>query len=223
MTHEELLRTVAIGFGGLVVGWFAKIVSDLLPAWLFGPRLYLSFEDDGNHKQVFKFQKEDDELEWIEYLYCRIRVRNTRKRIATKCQGYLIGVEILQGDGTTKPTNYADSIPLIWSHAATSETIDIPNGVNRYLDVLKMDFDEFGLEPQFRNAKGEVVKIAAYDPLFDEIHNLRFTILVAAQDAKPRTFVLDLKVGSWPHKFTGYQVETWQERVWGAINRFFRQ
>ena len=128
-------------------------------------------------------------------------VSGLKPRIATQCQAWLVDVEAGDGQGGFKPTIFKDSIPLIWSYNAEVETIDIPQGVNRYLDLVKIQDDLPGFQPQMRSHSGDVLSPLRYQHLFSENGILRFTVLVSAQDIKPRQIQVVVSRGDqWPPK-----------------------
>jgi hypothetical protein len=190
---------------GMFVGWLfgmlTPVCSERIKLWLFGPKLQLDFtntEDcvtitpEESQVSLSSFEKRD-------VFFARIKVTNLKPRIATRCQAWLVDVETGDGRGGFKLTIFKDSIPLIWSYNAESETIDIAQGVNRYLDLVRIQDDLPGFQPQFRSHSGEVLSPLRYRPMFSENGVLRFTVLVSAQDIKPRKIWVVVSRGDqWP-------------------------
>jgi hypothetical protein len=118
-----------------------------------------------------------------------------------KCQAWLVNVERRDEQGGFKATVFKDSIPLIWSYNAEAETIDIAQGINRYVDLVRVQDDMPGVQPQLRSHSGHVLAPHRYEHLFHENGTFRFTVLVSAQDVKPQQIKVVVKrEDQWPPK-----------------------
>lgn len=193
--------------GAWLLGLLTKELSERITLWIRGPKLQLAFTNTEDCETLTpeEFQvnvapniastKKDERVVY----FARIRVTNPKSRIATKCQGWLVNVEVANGQGGFKPTIFKDSIPLIWSYNAQAETVDIAQGVNRYLDLIRIQDDSPGFEPQLRSHSGAVLRPLRYQHLFSENQTLRFTVLVAAQDIEPQKIPVIVSRGEqWP-------------------------
>ena len=207
---EPRLSSSVTGFSTvfkILVGWLLGVLTPLfserITLWLRGPKLKLDFTDADDCLTITseEFQVTLASFEKRDVFFARIKVTNLKPRIATKCQAWLIDVETGDGQGGFKPTIFKDSIPLIWSYNAEAETIDIAQGVNRYLDLVKIQDNLPGFQPQMRSHSGGVLSPLRYQHLFGENGTLRFTVLVSAQDIKPRRIRVVVSRGDqWPPK-----------------------
>lgn len=181
----------------LVVGWLlgllTKELSDRITLWIRGPRLELFF---GEGEDCVTLTPEEFHVpagsgavslkkERRVVFFARLRVTNTKSRIATRCQAWLVNVERQDEHGLYNPTVFKDSIPLIWSYNAEADTVDIAQGINRYVDLVRIQDDVPGLQPQLRSHSGDVLLPHRYGTLFRENGTYRFTVLVSAQDVQP--------------------------------------
>jgi hypothetical protein len=186
---------------GWLLGWLTPVISERITLWIRGPKLQLDFTttDDCLTITPEEFQVTPSSFEKRDVFFARIRVTNLKPRIATKCQAWLISVEADDGQGNFKPTVFKDSIPLIWSYNAEAETIDIAQRVNRYLDLVRIQDNLPGFQPQMRSHSGNVMMPLRYHHLFSENRTLRFTVLVSAQDIKPQRIQVVVSRGDqWP-------------------------
>jgi hypothetical protein len=112
-----------------------------------------------------------------------------------------LGLQVERGDGTggLQATIFADSFPLVWAYNKESETVDLPQGVIRYVDLALVRSDQRGVEPRFRAQTGDIVCPHRYQHLFAENGIWRFTVLASAQDLKPQKIrILVTRTDSWP-------------------------
>lgn len=193
--------------GGWFLGLLTKEISERITLWTRGPKLRLEFSNSEDcvtltpeefatnvRRDTASTQKSKRVV-----FFARIRVTNLKPRIATKCQGWLVDVEVDDGQGNFKPTIFKDSIPLIWSYNAEVETVDIAQGVNRYLDLVRIQSDLPGLQPQMRKHSGELLEILRYEHLFKANGRFRFTVHVSASEITPQTIrVIVTRGGEWP-------------------------
>jgi len=194
-------------WAGWLLGLSTKELSERLASWIRGPRLKLQFTDTEDCVTLTPEEYQINHAPDVAatqtgkrvVFFARIRVTNPKPRIATRCQAWLIDVETSDGKGAFKPTIYKDSIPLIWSYNAEAETADIAQDVNRYLDLVRIQNDVPGFQPQLRSRSGAVFSPFRYQPLFRDNGTLRFTILVSAQDIKPAKIrVVVSRSEQWP-------------------------
>lgn len=133
--------------------------------------------------------------------YARLCVTNVKRRIAEECQAWLVNVEELNVEGRFDSTSFRDSVPLIWSYDAEAETVDIPQGIKRYVDLVRIQHDVPGFEPQVRSHSGEVLTILKYQPIFSKNGVYRLTVLVSAQEVRPQMIkAIVTRSDNWPPK-----------------------
>jgi hypothetical protein len=194
---------------GILVGWLlgmlTPVCSERIKLWLFGPKLQLDFTNTEDcvtlTPEEFQVAPNVSAPEKRDVFFARIKVTNLKPRIATQCQAWLVDVEAGDGQGGFKPTIFKDSIPLIWSYNAEAETVNIAQGVNMYLDLVRIQDNSTGFDPQMRSHSGVVLRPLRYLPLFSKNGTLRFTVLVSAQDIKPRQIQVVVSRGDqWPPK-----------------------
>ena len=133
--------------------------------------------------------------------YARLCVTNDKRRIAQHCQAWLVNVEELNEESRFVPTTFRDSVPLVWSYNAEIDTVDIPQGIKRYVDIVRVQHDVPGFEPQIRSHTGAVLTILKYQPIFSKNGVYRLTVLVSAQEVRPQMIKVILTRGdTWPPK-----------------------
>ena len=118
-----LLATVS----GWLLGFVTSVLKEPVEQFLFGPELLLT----------------PDRLKTVpregrpEYLFLRVRVKNTKQRIAKRCRAYLVNIEQWDASkGEFASFACLPSPPLIWSYDAETDAVDIPYNVSRSVDVL---------------------------------------------------------------------------------------
>jgi hypothetical protein len=185
----------------------SKELSERITVLVRGPKLRLDFTNTEDcvtlTPEEFQVDATTDAASMTKgkrvVFFARIRVTNTKSRIATKCQGWLVDVEATDGQSGFKPTIFKDSIPLIWSYNAEAETVDMACGVNRYLDLVRICDDSQGFHPQLRSHSGSILSPLRYQHLFNDNRTLRFTVLVSGQDVTPQTIRVIVSRGEqWP-------------------------
>jgi hypothetical protein len=133
--------------------------------------------------------------------YARLCVTNDKRRIAQSCRAWLVDVEELNDEDCFVPTRFRDSVPLIWSYDAEADTVDIPQGIKRYVDLVRIQNDIPGFQPRMRSRSGEVLTILKYQPIFSKNGVYRLTVLVSAQEIKPQVIkVIITRSETWPPK-----------------------
>ncbi len=192
---------------GWLLGLLTKEFSDRISGWIRGPRVQIGF---GNTEDCVMLTPEEYDVPKGSsavgtqkgkrvVFFARIKVTNSKPRIARNCQAWLVDVETADEQAGFKPTIFKDSIPLIWSYNAESETIDIPQGINRYVDLVRIQDDVDGFQPQLRSHSGAAITIHRYEHLFNANGTLRFTVLVSAQEIKPEIIkIVVTRTTTWP-------------------------
>lgn len=196
---------------GAVVGFLSASFTKIFGEWLlvkcFGPNLLLSFEV-GPHTSGFIVQTTNrttiEQSTSTPYsvtidesvCYTRIRVHNSKSRIASNCRAYLVGHKKQNANGRFVTTDYCDSIPLIWSFA-NAGPINIPKGVNIHCDVFVTLSGSNELKPCF------AAMPLAYQTTFSEPGVYLYQIMVTAEGVDPVT--IELKV-DWKRDWKNFEV-----------------
>ncbi len=124
------------GFVSYLLGFFTAVFAEPFRQRLFRPVLRLSFDDSPDCIARTPIRGAGYQSEGF---YFRVRVVNTKSRLARQCRAYLINVEKQNAEGKFERTVYADSIQLAWScreQGKQRESIDLPNGVTQFVDVI---------------------------------------------------------------------------------------
>jgi hypothetical protein len=130
--------------------------------------------------------------------YARLCVTNVKPRIAERCRAYLAKVE-KEVNGTFIDTGFRDSMPLIWSYDSAADFIELPFRVPRHVDVVKIEPNWIGIEPQIWSPSGNVLSLDMYQHIFATRGKFRLTVLITANEIKPRAKVIDVNWdGRWP-------------------------
>jgi len=207
MNGEPWWTKYALLVAGWLLGLFAKELSERISVLVRGPKLVVEFGDGEDcltltpeeHQEQINDHSVTVARKQRLVFFARIRVTNAKPRMASRCQAWLVNVESQDDAGQFRPTVFKDSIPLIWSYNAEIETVDIPQGINRYVDLARVRSDVDGFQPQLRSHSGEVLFPLRYGPLFTSNGIFRLTVLVSAQDVKPQQIKIVLSWdGAWP-------------------------
>lgn len=128
-----------VPLAAVVLGWLLGLITPSLhrriKIWLLGPKLKYSVDENS-------LQPIPNGLDF----YLRVGITNVKPLIAKQCRAFLVKVEEWD-DKNYKPTNYRDCLPLIWSYDTALVTVDIPRGVTRHFDIVRIgrDLKEFNL------------------------------------------------------------------------------
>lgn len=181
-----------------LAGFAAAVFAEPIRKWLFKAKLNLEFT--GEHACVTTTYATINGKKVADVHTIRVRVTNTGKIIAKDCRSYLINVEKRNDKGKFVQTTYCDSIPLPWSYLPAKESfegIDIPTGINQYLNLIGTDSRSADFDPQI------MIRPFRYTNLFKGTGTFRFTVRVTAANAKPRTFRL---IFNWKGQWDDFEV-----------------
>jgi hypothetical protein len=179
-------------------GAFVVVLAEIVRHRLFKPNLRIVFKEI-SAAYIARTKETYEAGKTREAYYVRVKVTNKSRILARKCRAYLINIEKRDNGRKFDPTVYRDSIQLAWSCQPPDyryKGIDIPKGVNQFLDVVvtRQGLNEF--DPQI------IVKPYRYLDLFRETGEFRLTIQVYAAGADPATLKLIFRwEGQWD-KFT---------------------
>jgi len=205
---------------GGVFGFFAAIFAEPIRQWIWGPKLKLSFDEEGCVTTT-----QTNEGKWAHTL--RIRVVNKGRSIAKDCRAYLVGVQV----NSPQSIPYCDSLPLAWSCKGNCkrqfEPLSLPKKVPQCIDLLlawgnrERQFEPLSLPkkvPQYIDLlsffEREVlwygqechtivnveVFLNRYKDLFtsqirDRKAQTKFTVLVSCDNGKPGKITVEFKAG----------------------------
>jgi len=121
---------------GGTIGFIASLAAEGVQRWIYGPRLSLDYSESPNHR----IRTDVGDPKRAEAIYMRMRVRNTKPRIAKSCRAFLTKVEHRRPDGSWAATIYGDSIQLAWSAQPVTGFVpmEIPRGVDQFIDVVSV-------------------------------------------------------------------------------------
>lgn len=182
--------------GVLVAGWLIGILTPILThqllVWLRGPKLSLTLDPTLTPARC----GDDPTL----LFFARIRVTNTKCRIAKDCRAYLSVIEKWNDDENSfTMTNYRDCLPLIWAYDQQTPTVDLPNGVDRHIDVVMYAPETPASTLQLYSSSHEHFVPSQYEHLLDNYGVFRFTVLVCADDITPERIRFKVEWdGEWP-------------------------
>lgn len=129
-------------------------------------------------------------------MYVRVGVTNDRTDVAKDVRAYLVKVETLDG----KPTDFHDSLPLIWSADTSIDSVPLQKGVIRHFDVVILSEGQKGFDMQFLG-NGQKLYVNGYDPIFSQATGLKLTVLCGGENCEPATKTLRIENdGAWPPK-----------------------
>lgn len=190
VTSLSTLWTSIVASGGVIIGFLFAKLYDLVSQKLTEPKLEVEFDE--NIPGCIAHTAPNNELS---VRFIRMRVTNRGKRVATArgCVAYLTNVEWQNENGEFEPTDYCESIRLAWSCQGLRPerfgSMDIPRGVNQYIDIVAFREKHANFEPQL-----EVTPIR-YLVLFQTIGTKLFTVHVHAENASPVKCKL---IFTWP-------------------------
>lgn len=189
-TTPELLKMLSPMLG-FISGFLTAVFAEPLRQWLYRPKLALSF---GSTSDFITRTPEVAGSSQHEAFYIRIKVVNSRSRLAKACRAYLVGVEKQGADGAFRPTIYCDSIQLAWAVKGDQAygAVDLPRDVVQFVDVVSTR----SISPHF---KPEIRPLPMrYIGLFQENGVFRFRVQVSGDGVKPATVQLILNwSGTW--------------------------
>lgn len=193
--------------GGLLSGALGRIFGEWGLQYLFGPKLQLSFDHNESgyvvDTTVSRMEPpfpltmgNEGTLVAMQYdvRYVRVRVENLKRRMASNCVVYLIGVKRQLDHGPYVDSGYHDSIPLRWSYSKDEEPVakSVPKGVNIHCDVFSTMITSSKIMPCLTTHP------TSYETLFENRGVYLFELMLTADGVPPER--LDLKVhwnGEW--------------------------
>ena len=194
----EPFKSVITALSGAAIAIFAEPVRQ----WLFRPNIVLSFNNDEECVSHTFLTTNPSTARGPNAVYIRVRIKNTRNRMARECRGYLTGFEKRNDEGKFVKTEYCDSIMLHWS-CQRAETkylpVHIPSGVNQFLDIVSLEENKKSFSLQTH------IVLNRYHDLLHQTGVFRFTIQVVADNAKPKTIRLIFEWSGEMKKFKVYK------------------
>ncbi len=117
---------------GTVVGALLMLAVEWIKLRLFSGKLRASF--DTGKRVDFLAEMDSPPSAWV-----RVLVENTKKKsLARGCRAYLTQLTWRSVAGAPQTTPVGDSLPLRWSNTADATVVDIPYGVNQFVDVISV-------------------------------------------------------------------------------------
>jgi hypothetical protein len=129
------LTVAAAGIAGAVFGGFIGGITPHLVTWYLRPRLRIDCLD--KDENVVVSEDPGDGGRRTENLWVRARVRNTGRLRAEKCQAFLTSLHEVRADGSVSASLIKDSKLLRWA-GGSKDPLDVPPGVEYYVDLLKV-------------------------------------------------------------------------------------
>jgi hypothetical protein len=187
-------------FAGFLGGFVTAILAEPLRQRFFRAQLKLEFDQSSPFLVEAVSRDLAGEQDKYEMQFIRIKVTNIKRHLARSCRAFLINVEKENGRGVFEQTHYYDSLQLTWA----SEThdpfreIDLPNGINKYIDVISTRSDRHSFYPHIEFSASRLA-----EELFTEPGTFRFTILVSGDGIDPEVAKL---VFSWKGVWNNFAV-----------------
>jgi hypothetical protein len=180
---------------GYMIGFASAVFAEPLRRWLFAPVLALDFNPSDTYQTRTYEGPPHSKVVTNRASYLRVGVTNSRKAIAKSCRAYLIRVDKIDETGLFRDTIYCDSLRLTWSaqpEDSKHEPLDLPHGVRQFVDLLSTRDHSADFRPELQ------INLRRYGDLFKDHGTYKFTILVAADGAKPRRIAVAFQwTGKW--------------------------
>jgi len=195
MDEKLLLKVLELSVPVLAGGMVA-LLAERVGRWMFSPTVRVDF-DSSENPAYFAITPEGGTKQGNMSAWVRVRVRNIRGATARGCRGYLAKVEEWdENERKFKQGWYFDISQLAWSSRLNLayDPVDLPRGIDQFLDVVSSRgytaHPQFRVETQFKPLRE--IALGMEKGLF------RFTIVVAGDNFKPRTFQLRYRwTGRW--------------------------
>jgi hypothetical protein len=187
----------------VILGWLLGMLSTpvvlFITRFFWGPKLQLSWSDCepyivSTQEQVphtYATKLSDNLVRDVAFI--RIRATNVKPRTASKCQAWLINAAKYDIENNELLGTFRDTMPLIWSYYPSNTAVDIPKGVDRYIDLLKIYRDEPAVIPQIRADDGSTIMPCCYQHLFTSFGSYEFKVLLTAEEMEPTSIIIFVK------------------------------
>jgi hypothetical protein len=185
-----LAKNLPLVIGGLI-GFIAAVWAEQIRHLIWGPKLKVEFIEG---EKGFKTNTKDGH---IDAHYVRVRVLNTGRQVAKQCRAYLVNVEKWdESIDDFGPTIYCDSLQLAWSAQTNNITayraLDIPKGIPQFIDLIstRQGDSNYRIKTELH--------LNRYKDLFEELGKFRYTVLVAGDNAEPKSREIIFEwMGDW--------------------------
>jgi len=127
---------------GAVIGGFVGGVTPHLVAWYFRPKLMIDYQDKENNIVTIENPSSAGQIRAEIDKWVRARVQNTGRRRAKECQVFLTSLHQVRADGSLVAV-LKDSKVLHWT-GGNKKPLDVPPGVEFYVDLLKVSSKDVG-------------------------------------------------------------------------------
>jgi hypothetical protein len=175
---------------GLVIGAAFAPIIELVTRFAWGPRLSVELDPYFPPRDVPNRE-----------VYVRLKIENTKKRLAKSCGAYLANVEKFDSaTGCFAQTDFHDTFSLHWAYNAALANVDLPLHVPRFLDLVSVPESGNGIRPHHIGLP-EGQDVPLYRPIWNTNGHFRLTVLVTAEGIEPevRRITVDWR-GEWPPK-----------------------
>lgn len=185
----SVLLTSAITLIATVVGAFLPLFVRRLEQRVYGPKLGCKANvceaDTGNGATIAA--------------YAKVRVWNSKPRIARKCQAYLRKVEGMQGNKVVS-TVCDVSLPFIWEYDNGRESFDIARGHEPAFDVAEFIKGQRLFSVRLRKSNGQLWEAHSFSSSFSVPGRYRFSVVITAEDTDPLLYRFDVECdgATWP-------------------------
>jgi hypothetical protein len=171
----------AAGFVGAVIGGVLSGVYQHARDWYTRPILKIDYAGKSGVNVV-----ETEIVQGptkISDVYIRARIRNTGRRPAQNCRVYMTALHEVKGNQLLE-TVFSDTKPIAWAGWDFEPRV-VPNGVDFYVDVVRVNKD----------VAGWIFSVALFvsqETLKHYRGTYRFSLLATADGAAPTPFSVDV-------------------------------
>jgi hypothetical protein len=187
----------AAGIVGAVIGGFVGGITPQIVAWYLRPKLKIDYL--GDDENIVTAEEPGANGQTIPYLWVRARVRNSGRLRAEKCQVFLTSLHEVRADGSVSARLLKDSKPLQWAGGSRAP-IDVPPGVEFYVDLLRISKAESGWDMLFglfrHQRKGE---LGSYSGTY------QFHLMISGDNAPPQSCTINVD-----YKRDWHTLRAWQ-------------
>jgi len=189
--------SLPMGISGFLLGALIALLAEPIRHWLFRAEIKLWFGSTIDYRGPTTEHAGTTILG--EAIYLRVRATNTSSTMAKRCRAYLVNIEELSArTGQFEQTIHSDTLVLFWSCKRTRDEnlapIDIPFGVNQYIDVLKTQ--SYGPTNMFIPCLEFTP--SRYMDMLSRVGTYRLTIMVTGDEVPPATIKIRFTwTGQW--------------------------
>ncbi|HEX3506448.1 MAG TPA: hypothetical protein VHU22_23940 [Xanthobacteraceae bacterium] len=178
-----------------IIGFVASLIAEPVQRWIYGPRLLLTFENNNDaYRTKTDMADTTTGQKTADAIYVRLRVENTKPRLAKACRAYLTRVEKRTND-RWEDMNFRDSIQLAWSAQRGPEdgfrALDLPYGVSQFIDLVWVFSPLPAVQPAHNPRHLQpclAMPLFMHQPIWaTDNANYRLTVLVSGDGVEPES------------------------------------